>query len=82
MTFEVGATGRTLIDAPRFTVGGTFGDEFLVDARGTVHRVQGMAGVRLRAGNRLLLNGGVVFPIMDKGLRSKARPIVSLDYAF
>jgi hypothetical protein len=41
-----------------------------------------MAGIRLRAGSRLLLNGGVVFPIMDKGLRSKARPIVSLDWAF
>jgi hypothetical protein len=82
MTFEVEAVGRTLLDAPRFAVGGTFGDELLVDARGTVHRVQGMAGIRLRAGSRLLLNGGVVFPIMDKGLRSKARPIVSLDWAF
>lgn len=82
LTFEMEAVGRTLLDAPRFTVGGTFADEFRVDAPGTVHRLQGVAGVRVRAGSRLLLTGGVVMPLLDKGLRSKARPIVSLDFAF
>lgn len=82
MTFELEAIGRTLLDAPRFTTGGTFGDELQLDARGMVHRLNGVAGVRLRAGSRLLLTGGVVMPLLDKGLRSKARPIVSLDFAF
>lgn len=82
LTFELEAVGRTLLDAPRFAVGGAFPDQFQVDARGTVNRLQGVAGMRVRAGSRLLLTGGVVMPLMDKGLRSKARPIVSLDFAF
>lgn len=82
MTFEAGVLGRTLLDAPRFAQGGSVSDEFVVDARGTVHRITGMAGARFRAGSRFLLTAGVVLPLADQGLRSKARPIVSLDYAF
>lgn len=83
LTFDAEVLGRTLLKGSRFSLGGGPGaDGLVVDGRGVVHRVIGMAGVRMRAGSRMLLTAGVVLPLADQGLRSKARPIVSLDYAF
>ncbi|MFN7976718.1 MAG: transporter [Vicinamibacterales bacterium] len=83
MTFDAEVLGRTLLKGSRFSVGDGIGADGLVaDGRGMVHRVLGMAGVRMRAGTRMLFTAGVILPIADKGLRSKARPLVSLDYAF
>ncbi len=82
LTFDLEALGRTLIDARQFEQGGPFGDGLTVNAPGTVHRVMAVAGARIRANSRLLLTAGVLIPIVDRGLRPKARPVVSLDFGF
>jgi len=82
LTFDAEVLGRALLKGSRFSVGDGPGGGLVFDGRGLVHRVIGMAGVRMRAGTRMLFTAGVVLPVVDKGLRSKARPIVSLDYAF
>lgn len=82
LTFDAEAMGRVLLDARQFSQGGTFGDQLTVDPPGTVHRVLGVVGARARVSPHLLLSAGVVMPIADRGLRPKARPIVSLDYGF
>ena len=82
LTFDVEALGHALIDAKQFAQGGPFDDGLTVAASGTVNRVLAVAGARARLTSRLLLTAGFVLPVVDRGLRPKARPIVSIDYGF
>ena len=49
---------------------------------GTLNSVLGTAGVKVNAGQRLLISAHLLFPINDAGLRSRVTPVIGFDYAF
>lgn len=49
---------------------------------GNLTLLLGVAGFKLNVGKTLLLNGNVLFPLNDDGLRPKTTAVVGLDYAF
>ena len=49
---------------------------------GTLNSLLGTAGVKVNAGQRLLISAHLLFPINDAGLRSRITPVIGFDYAF
>lgn len=49
---------------------------------GNLTLLLGVAGFKLNVGRTLLLNGNVLFPLNDDGLRPKTTAVVGLDYVF
>lgn len=49
---------------------------------GSVNSLKGAVGAKYQLGSHVLLTGGVVFPLNDKGLQTKPSPYVGLDFAW
>jgi hypothetical protein len=46
------------------------------------HTASAVSGVKWNVGGTLLLSGNVVYPLTERGLRSRPIPVVALDYSF
>jgi hypothetical protein len=76
---EVGRMAQVRVAHP--TIPGVDTLRLVPDGTG-VHTASAVAGVKWNLAGTLLLSGNVVFPLTDRGLRSRPVPVVALDYAF
>ena len=95
VSVSVDAVGRALLDVTRLrsgsvtlppataTTGFTSTNVLLASAdRSDIHMAFGSGGVRVLAGQHLLLSGDVYFPILDKGLAPKVGVVFGANVLF
>lgn len=58
-------------------------DEFSVESpEGTVNLLLGVIGVKFNLGSTFILNGTILFPMSDNGLKPNITPAIGFDYVF
>jgi hypothetical protein len=88
LTLAVDVLGRSVINGSRLlrrTFQGLDGRTLLPDIafrKGTLHELSAATGFKLNIGNRLLVNGNLLFRLNSDGLSDKVSPLLGVEYAF
>lgn len=87
-TLAIDILGRSVINGSRLsrqTFHALDGRTQLPDIRfrqGTLHELSAATGFKLNIGNRLLVNGNLLFRLNSDGLSDKVSPLLGIEYAF